>query len=142
MHAEWSSTRIFWAKQAKNLTDLITKISKLFNRKHQSWNRYRKKEDHKTSHNQTTNQIKELKRRFEEKLAEDVKDNPKTFWCYANQNVAPDTQSRISCIVVNQLLILNCKLKFSTNNSHPFFPPILVLFIPHFFYMTYHIRWY
>ena len=147
LHAEKSCTRIFWAKQAKSLLFLTTETSKLINRKHWAWNCYKKKKTSenyqffKTLCNQTTNHIKQLKSRFEEQLAEDVRDNPKFFCHYTSQNVAADALSLISYRIVNQLLILSWKLKFATNNLHLYFPPIPVLFFPHFLYIMYHILW-
>ena len=123
LHAAKLCTRSFWAKQAKSLPFLTAETSKLINRKHWAWNHYRKKKTSenyqlsKTFCNQTTNHIKQLKRRFEEQLAEDFRDNPKFFWHYASQNAAAHTQSLICCTIVKQLLILSWKLKFSTNNS-------------------------
>ena len=48
LNVEKSCTRIFQVKQAKSLPFLTTKISKLINRKHRAWNRYRK---YKTTEN-------------------------------------------------------------------------------------------
>ena len=75
--------------------------SKLLNRKNQTWKHFKKKktdanyQKYQKAWNEATNSIKQLKKRHEERLAENIKNNPKLFWLYAsvkcrNRHSVPD----------------------------------------------------
>ena len=75
--------------------------SKLLNRKNQTWKYLEKKktaanyQKYQKAWNEVTNYIKQLEKSHEERLAENIKNNPKLFWQYAsvkchNRHSIPD----------------------------------------------------
>ena len=122
LNVEKSCTKISQVKQAKSLSFLTTKISKLINRKHRAWNHYRKNKTtenylvFKSFCNQTTHQIQVLKRRFEEKLAEEVKVNPKSFWRYATQKCS--SRRTIPDILHDSKSVADPELKIEIFNQY------------------------
>jgi len=82
--------------------------------------------------NQTTNQIKQLKRRFKEQLAENVRDNPNSFWFYVAQKCR--SRRTVPDVMHNRQPVADPELKveifsqqsasvFSSTSSIVFHPP-------------------
>ena len=87
---EKAHTRTFWTRQAKTLPFMTCLTRKLLNRKNRTWKHFKKKkidakyQKYQKAQNEATNSIKQLKKRHEERLAENIKNNPKLFWQYAS----------------------------------------------------------
>ena len=78
---------VIFGKQPKTLPSLTKEVKKLINQKSRAWKRYLKKRSqetlsiYKAVQNHVTDSVKKkLRSAYKEKLASEIKLNPKFFW--------------------------------------------------------------
>ena len=88
LESQAKHTSITWKKKPKTLPFLTPKIKKLRNRKKKLWEKYMKQkttalyEQYKTARNLLRKETRKLTSNYKERLAKNVKENPKLFWKY------------------------------------------------------------
>ena len=74
------------------------RVRKLIKERNKAWKKYRERSSYvnqiryKRKRNEVTSEIREAKESFEYKLAENIKEDPKTFYAYARSKANPEVK--------------------------------------------------
>ena len=101
LSTEKKHSRVIYRRQPKTLPFLTKDTKRTINRKARAWKRYKKKKTQENwlryvkAWNLVLDSVRKLKSEYEEKLATDIKANPKSFWRHVsakspNRHTIPD----------------------------------------------------
>jgi phage terminase large subunit GpA-like protein len=132
LSTEKKHSRVIYQRQPKTLPFLTKDTKRTINRKARAWKRYKKKKTQENwlryakAWNLVSDSVRKLKSEYEEKLATDIKANPKSFWRHVsakspNCHTIPDLKhSRVTySLLIDKANLLNVQFA-----SHPVQPSL------------------